>query len=66
MRSRSASKTVPGLLLLFAALGLAPPSAALDADYWRGGWRTPLGEGTGPAIQPPPGRTPIGTTSPGR
>jgi hypothetical protein len=25
------------------ALALAQPAAALDADYWRGGWRTPLG-----------------------
>ena len=45
MRTRSASKTVPGLLLLSCAtLVLAQPAAALDADYWRGGWRTPLGD----------------------
>ena len=45
MKTRSASKTVPGLLLLsFATLVLAQPAAALDADYWRGGWRTPLGD----------------------
>jgi hypothetical protein len=45
MRNRSASKTVPGLLQLsFAILVLAQPAAALDADYWRGGWRTPLGD----------------------
>jgi hypothetical protein len=45
MRNRSASKTVPGLLLLsFATLVHAQPAAALDADYWRGGWRTPLGD----------------------
>ena len=45
MRNRSASKTVPGLLLLsLAALLPAQPAAALDADYWRGGWRTPLGD----------------------
>ena len=45
MRTRSASKTMPGLLLLsFATLVLAQPAAALDADYWRGGWRTPLGD----------------------
>jgi hypothetical protein len=25
-------------------LVLAQPAAALDADYWRGGWRTPLGD----------------------
>ena len=23
---------------------LAQPATALDADYWRGGWRTPLGD----------------------
>ena len=45
MRNRSASKTVRGLLMLsFATLVLAQPAAALDADYWRGGWRTPLGD----------------------
>jgi hypothetical protein len=45
MRTRSASKRVPGLLLLsLATLALAQPAAALDADYWRGGWRTPLGD----------------------
>ena len=45
MRHRSVSKTVPGLLLLsFATLLLAQPAAALDADFWRGGWRTPLGD----------------------
>jgi len=45
MGNRSASMTVPGLLLpLFASLVLAQPAAALDADYWRGGWRTPLGD----------------------
>jgi hypothetical protein len=32
------------LLLLSATLVLAQPAAALDADYWRGGWRTPLGD----------------------
>ena len=32
------------LLMLFATLLLAQPAAALDADYWRGGWRTPLGD----------------------
>ena len=32
------------LLLLGAALLLAPPAAGLNADYWRGGWRTPLGD----------------------
>jgi hypothetical protein len=45
MRIQSASKTVPGLLLLSCAtLILAQPAAALNADYWRGGWRTPLGD----------------------
>jgi hypothetical protein len=45
MRNRSPSKTMPGLLMLsFATLVLAQPAAALDADYWRGGWRTPLGD----------------------
>src|SRR5688572_14273241 len=45
MRTRPISKTLPGLLLLLVAtLVLAPPAAALDADYWRGGWRTPLGD----------------------
>jgi hypothetical protein len=45
MRHRSASTTVPRLLLLSCAtLLLAQPAAALDADYWRGGWRTPLGD----------------------
>jgi hypothetical protein len=45
MRKRSASTTLPGLLLVsLATLVLAQPAAALDADYWRGGWRTPLGD----------------------
>jgi hypothetical protein len=44
MRDRTGSKSVPGLLLLFATLALAQPAAALDANYWRGGWRTPLGD----------------------
>jgi hypothetical protein len=45
MRTRSASNTVPRLLLLSCAtLMLAQPAAALNADYWRGGWRTPLGD----------------------
>jgi len=45
MNTRSASKTMPGLLLLSCAtLMLAQPAAALDANYWRGGWRTPLGD----------------------
>jgi hypothetical protein len=44
MRNRSASKTVTGLMLSCATLLLAQPAAALNADYWRGGWRTPLGD----------------------
>jgi hypothetical protein len=44
MRNRWASKRVSGLLLSWAFLLLAQPAAALDADYWRGGWRTPLGD----------------------
>jgi hypothetical protein len=31
-------------MVVLAALFLPAPAAALDADYWRGGWRTPLGE----------------------
>ena len=35
----------PGFLLaLLTSLVLAQPAAALNADYWRGGWRTPLGD----------------------
>jgi hypothetical protein len=35
-----------GLVMLFLASLLVPaqPAAALNADYWRGGWRTPLGD----------------------
>jgi hypothetical protein len=37
--------TLPSVLLLsLATLLLAQPAAALNADYWRGGWRTPLGD----------------------
>jgi hypothetical protein len=32
------------LLVLIAMFGVATPAAALGADYWRGGWRTPLGD----------------------
>ena len=43
--SRVAWKTVPGLLLVsLASLAFAQPAPALNADYWRGGWRTPLGD----------------------
>jgi hypothetical protein len=41
MKKGSASKQ--GILLSCVALLLAQPAAALSADYWRGGWRTPLG-----------------------
>jgi hypothetical protein len=42
---------VAALLLSCATLLLAQPATALDADYWRGGWRTPLGtEGNAPHI----------------
>ena len=35
----------PALFLAsFASLLFAQPAAALNADYWRGGWRTPLGD----------------------
>jgi len=38
-------RTVMKLLLAsFLVLGFAQPAAALNADYWRGGWRTPLGD----------------------
>ena len=44
MRHRSVSIAMPELLLVsIATLLLAQPAAALNADYWRGGWRTPLG-----------------------
>ena len=45
MRYPTASTTAVGLLLASCAAFLIPqPLAALNADYWRGGWRTPLGE----------------------
>jgi len=45
MRSRSSRPTLPRLLLAsIATLMLPHPATALDADYWRGGWRTPLGD----------------------
>jgi hypothetical protein len=40
MKNRSASM----LLASLAILALASPATALNADYWRGGWRTPLGD----------------------
>src|SRR5262245_39200288 len=44
MKNRPASKIAKGTLLSCATLLLAHPAAALNADYWRGGWRTPLGD----------------------
>jgi len=45
MRNHSASTLAQGLMLVSAAILLfAQPAAALDADYWRGGWRTSLGD----------------------
>ena len=44
MTNRSAWKALTGLMLSCATLVLAQPAAALNADYWRGGWRTPLGD----------------------
>jgi hypothetical protein len=44
MKNGLASRVATGLLLSCAAVLLAQPAAALDADYWRGGWRTPLGD----------------------
>jgi hypothetical protein len=37
-------KTALVLVLSFGSLCCAAPAAALNADYWRGGWRTPLGD----------------------
>jgi hypothetical protein len=44
MRDGLAQTIVLGVLVSFATLAPALPAAALDADYWRGGWRTPLGD----------------------
>src|SRR5262245_47059062 len=44
MKNRPASKIAKGTLRSCATLLLAHPAAALNADYWRGGWRTPLGD----------------------
>ena len=42
---RNSLVTVLRLLpVLLAPIALAQPAEALNADYWRGGWRTPLGE----------------------
>ena len=37
-------KTLLALLLSFGSLLFAASAVALNADYWRGGWRTPLGD----------------------
>src|SRR5687767_13439832 len=43
--STSTARLVQRLLLSSIAILLsAQPAAALTADYWRGGWRTPLGD----------------------
>jgi hypothetical protein len=44
MRDRTVSETAGLLLTACATFLLSPSVAALNADYWRGGWRTPLGE----------------------
>ena len=45
MTRRSTWTTAATLFLAaLATLAFAPPAEALDADYWRGGWRTPLGQ----------------------
>ena len=41
---RATMKTTIAKGILLSALLLARPAAALNADYWRGGWRTPLGD----------------------
>jgi hypothetical protein len=44
MEDGSTARIVPRLLsVLIAILAAASPAAAFSADYWRGGWRTPLG-----------------------
>jgi hypothetical protein len=40
----SSALGIASFLLAFAVLAFAQPAAALDADHWRGGWRTPLGD----------------------
>src|SRR5215475_2835816 len=44
MKNGLASKVATGLLVWCAGLLLAQPAVALNADYWRGGWRTVLGD----------------------
>src|SRR5579871_4790660 len=42
---RNTAPTIVKAMLLSCAMVLfAQHAAALNADYWRGGWRTPLGE----------------------
>jgi hypothetical protein len=44
--TRSSTPIAAATLLLTAlmTLGLTRPAEALNADYWRGGWRTPFGQ----------------------
>ena len=44
MKNSLASKILKGMLVASAVLLLAQPAVALSADYWRGGWRTALGD----------------------
>src|SRR6187402_3528745 len=41
---RGPSAAIPLFLLACITILFAQPAAALNADYWRGGWRTPLGD----------------------
>src|SRR5687768_8059796 len=44
-RAPTVRKIAPRLFqFAIASLAFAQPAAALNADYWRGGWRTPLGD----------------------
>ena len=42
MRTRTTAAAL--FLATLAIFALAPTADALNADYWRGGWRTPLGQ----------------------
>lgn len=44
MTNRSTWKTVPVSLFVLLVALMPVPADALNADYWRGGWRTPLGD----------------------
>ena len=44
MRNQVTGIATPVLLATLASVVLAQPALALNADYWRGGWRTPLGD----------------------